>query len=163
MNTQASLLAALCMLALAPSCSVFQGPRIELAQATADHPRAPKLLDARVTRFRYRGGAADDAVHRLFDALKQQGYRFHYLYDGEAPSNRGLDNVVDVDLRDCEVRTVLSAILSQAGLGYSVQKFGFVIDCAEDFHPTTRVRDTWAGSVAEDWAKPSAIESRTSD
>ena len=156
MNTQASILAALCILAVAPSCSVFQGPRIELAQATADHPRAPKLLDARVTRFRYQGGAASDAVHSLFDALKQQGYQPYFFYDSRAALKRGFTKFVDVELRDCDVRTVLSAILGQAELGYSVENHGLVVDYAEYFHPTTKVRETWAGSIAVEYRPPSA-------
>jgi len=95
MNTKPAIFAALFMLALAPSCTSFRGTDVELAKVTANHPGARKVLDARITRFRYQGGAFL-GVDTLFNALKQQGYQESYFYDGEAALTRGVDNFVAI-------------------------------------------------------------------
>lgn len=155
MNTKHSALALLFMLILGTHCSTPSTVAIQLSDLSSNSVSSTKLLDVRIRTLDCTGVSASYVLDVLFAALRKHGYQISYFHDNEEALKRDCRIVGDVKLRDCDVRTALTAILSSVRLGYTVESPGLVIDCAEYFYPSLKERKTWAGSISVKYIPPS--------
>ena len=138
------IFASICIACLFSNCS---SPDIRLQKHSPDELASTKILDVRIERFKCSEMNILLALHSLFESLQGLGYKVSYGFNDEEAFKLASNKFVTIDLKNCDVRTALKAILLKAKLDYDVPKHAIMIDCADSFHTSSKSRETWAGTT----------------